>query len=85
MNQKIKTVIGSVLITGYCLYANILLMCTEEINLTMLMRLIMRAADTFAVCTWLFVGKAAKCCRMLIDIGGSEELAEEPYFCYLFP
>lgn len=67
MSRKIKTVIGNMLITDYCLYANILLICTEEIiNLINIVRFI-RATDTFAICTWLFIGQAEKHCQMLID------------------
>lgn len=82
MSQKIKTVIGNVLITDYCLYASILLICREEvINLINITRFI-RARKTLAICAWLFVGTAKKCCQMLI--GGSKGLTEESPFCYLF-
>lgn len=61
MSQKIKTVIGNVLITDYCLYANILIICTEEIISFINIVRFIRATDTFAICTWLFMAFHREC------------------------
>lgn len=61
MSQKIKTVIGNVLITDYCLYANILIICTEEIISFINIVRFIRATDIFVICTWLFMAFHRKC------------------------
>lgn len=80
MSQKIKTVIGNVLITDYCLYASILLICREEIiNLINITRFI-RARNTLAICAWLFIGTAKKCCQILIDQEAQKDLLKNYNF-----
>lgn len=80
MSQKIKTVIGNVLITVYCLYANIPLICREKIiNLISIVRFI-RATDASAICTWLFIGTAEKCCQVLIDLEAQKNLLKNHIF-----
>lgn len=80
MSQKIKTVIGNVLITVYCLNANIPLICREKIiNLISIVRFI-RATDASAICTWLFIGTAEKCCQVLIDLEAQKNLLKNHIF-----
>lgn len=80
MSQKIKTAIGNVLITVYCLYANIPLICREKIiNLISIVRFI-RATDASAICTWLFIGTAEKCCQVLIDLVAQKNLLKNHIF-----
>lgn len=60
MSQKIKTVIGNVLITVYSLSDNVFLICTEGIiNLINIVRLI-RATDNLQS-LHVILGNAEKC------------------------
>lgn len=80
MSQKIKPVIGNVLMAVYCLYANIPLICREKIiNLISIVRFI-RATDASAICTWLFIGTAEKCCQVLIDLEARKNLLKNHIF-----
>lgn len=56
------------------------LICREKIINPISRVRFIRATDASAICTWLFIGTAEKCCQVLIDLEAQKNLLKNHIF-----